>query len=128
MPVRRRKKPPDPLNFSLQSFCCKPHDYTSDLHLPLHVFFPQPLDLGLRCVLLSESGRPIGRSTVKVPADFGDFGDYLFVRSWKTTNSIPKSRSGSLSCCPVWLASPNPTFRVPCLRPQGHRGHSPIHH
>jgi len=110
MPVRRRKKPPDPSFFSLHSFICNPHDHTSDLQPPLHVYFPQPLDLGLTCGLHSESGRTIARSAVEVTADIGE---YLFVRIWMTTNSNLKSRSGYPSCSSVWLASQNPIFCIP---------------
>ena len=71
MPARKRKKPPDPSSFALQSPTCLALGHSSDLSCASLCFFSPILALGKRFGLVPESLRSFARPSAEVLAGLG---------------------------------------------------------
>ena len=106
MGSRRRKKPPDLTNFSLQPIPCLPHHPPSDLLYPFVHYMPQTVDLGQRFGLICGSCRNLARSRD------GLFVDWL----WMATNLACGYIYTSLYCSSAWPTPCERRYCAACLR------------
>jgi len=109
MPARRRKKPPDPSSFSLQSHTCLPHAHSSALSCPSFCLFPQIFALGKRFGLVPESTRPCAEV-------IAGHGVCQYSRLRVATSSIFGCRPSSNYSVSTWPSSHGLRSRVICIR------------
>jgi len=115
MPIQRRKKPPDPISLSLQSFPCLPHEHPSDLPSSSICHFLQIFDLGKRFGLVFGSLRNLARPRDGVLVGLGV---WPYNRRWVATHSAFSCRSRSVYGASVWLPPHGRCSCAACLGPK----------